>query len=138
MDTGRTDAWPRSISSASGDVRSEARAAFWTDSTREAVKRPMPKLRVDFQEGFAGQDVVLRAAGRERFRGPLKTRMQTGLAALVELTEPAARVALEIDVSGSSPLQFDVQLDRDTYVCISRDARGGLTHEMVFDPPGYL
>lgn len=99
----------------------------------------MYTLRVDLQEGFTGQVVVVRVAGRERYRAATKTRLQTGLAALVELSVPAGPLEIEIELVGSPDVRrVPLEIERDTYVCVSLDSRSSLTQTIVYDPPGYL
>lgn len=99
----------------------------------------MPTLRVDFQEGFTGQEAVVRVDGRERFRAHVKTRLQTGLAALVNLSDLAGPVSVDVELPSTGTVhRVDIPLNEDTYLCVTREPDGALTHALVFDPPGYL
>ncbi len=99
----------------------------------------MHTLRVDLQEGFTGQEVVVRIAGRERYRESVKTRLQTGLAALVEFSVPTGQLDLEIELAQSHEVRrIPLAIERDTYVCVSLDSRSALTHTVAHEPPGYL
>lgn len=57
----------------------------------------MGGLRIDLQEGFSGDEVVIKLDGDELYRAHPTTRMQTGFADRVE-TEAAAPVELEIEL----------------------------------------
>ena len=59
----------------------------------------MPTLTIDLQEGFAGDEVIVRVNGREVVRRPgVKTKRMLGLAQSLEVPVPDGAVSLEIEV----------------------------------------
>lgn len=99
----------------------------------------MPILRIDLQEGFRGDKVVVRVNGKEVLQRAVKTRVQTGLAAIEQLDVAPGDITVEVElperrISGT----FHLQGGRDTYVGVSVSANGKLTHKTSLEPFGYL
>jgi hypothetical protein len=71
----------------------------------------MATLRIDFQDGFIDDSVVVRVGGQEVYRGAnLRTSRLLGFAHTVSADVPAGRVMVEVEVpsrelSGSAALQ---------------------------------
>ena len=98
----------------------------------------MPTLRVDLQEGFAGDTVQVRLNGKELLREPgVRTRLQTGLARLIE-TEAQGEATLEIAIE-ERQLRETIRLNvsSPTYVGVSVKGNG-LVHQVSGEPFGYL
>ena len=102
----------------------------------------MPELRVDLQEGFAGDLVVLQLNGDEVYRARPKTRLQTGLAELraFHIADPARPLLLEVQlpdlgVSRSFPCSFT---GNELYVGVNRDEHGAISFRSSQEPFGYL
>ena len=99
----------------------------------------MPTLRVDLQEGFDGDTVLVRLNGRQLLHEPgVRTRLQTGLARLVETEMPAGGAVLEVVLEERSlQLAIPLNIEAATYVGISVTT-DGLVHQISADPFGYL
>lgn len=73
----------------------------------------MATLRIDFQDGFTDDSVVVRVGDQEIYRGAsLRTSRLLGFAHTVSAQVPAGRVMVEVDVpsrglSGSAALQVE-------------------------------
>lgn len=100
----------------------------------------MPLLHIALQEGFTGDEVVLRIDGREVFRKPdVKTRTQIGRAATHE--EQVSNGPLSVDVSlprRKLQLAISLQIARDTYLGVSISPEGKLQHVVAHEPFGYV
>ena len=64
----------------------------------------MPQLKVDLQEGFAGELVILRLDGKELWRASPTTRTQIGLAETrtFEVRATADRALFEVEIPSRS------------------------------------
>lgn len=61
----------------------------------------MPQLQIHLQEGFVDDDVVIRIDGHEEAReSGVRTRMQTGMARIIELFVGDTTVEVGVDVPG--------------------------------------
>jgi len=80
----------------------------------------MPVLKVDLQEGFTGETVVLRLNGDEVYRGAPKTRMQIGLAVSKSFDLPPQHLELEVTtpLSGASE-SLELDLFQDSFVKVN-------------------
>ena len=59
----------------------------------------MPTLTIDLQDGFAGDEVIVRLNGREVSRlTDVRTKRTLGLAKSLEVTAPDGPVTLEIEI----------------------------------------
>ena len=105
----------------------------------------MPKLRVDFQEGFTGDEVVVEIDGREVFRKEnVRTDMRIGRA----ITQPGRAVYHEAELPEGShtitirlPRQsiskdIDVAPADKTYLGVSVEGHE-ITHIISNTPMGY-
>lgn len=100
----------------------------------------MPLLHTALQEGFAGDEVVLRIGGREVFHEPrVTTRTQIGLAATNEAQVPAGPVTVEVSLPGRK-LNFTVplQVTQDIYLGVSVTPEGKIRHVVAHEPFGYV
>jgi hypothetical protein len=94
-------------------IEKDARAGFPTYSTLEFecgkspapsvlpanVAATMPKLTIDLQDGFSGDEVIVRVNGQEVARpAGVKTKRMLGLAQSLDVSVPAGPVSLEIDL----------------------------------------
>jgi hypothetical protein len=98
----------------------------------------MPTLRIDFQDGFADDSVVVRVGGREVYRGDnLRTSRLLGFAHSVSADVPAGRVMVEVDVP-SREISGTAALDVDSaaYLGISI-ADDGISFQPSGGPFGY-
>ena len=63
----------------------------------------MPTLTIDLQDGFTGEDVIVRVNGREVSRlSGVHTKRMLGLAKSFEVAAPEGAVTLEIEVPGKA------------------------------------
>jgi hypothetical protein len=98
----------------------------------------MARLRIDFQDGFNDDSVVVRVGGQEVYRGDnLRTSRLLGFAHTVSADVPAGRVMVEVDVptrdiSGTAALQ----VDDAAYLGVSI-AEDGITFHPSGGPFGY-
>lgn len=99
----------------------------------------MPMLKVDLQEGFAGETVVLLLNGSEVYRGAPKTRTQIGLAESLSFDLPPQRLTLEVimPLSGVSA-SLDLNLFQDLYVGVTLSPDGVLSLRSSLEPFGYV
>lgn len=99
----------------------------------------MPTLKVDLQEGFSGETVVLRLNGKEVYRGSPKTRMQIGLADSQSFDLPAQPLTLEVvlPLSGVSK-SVDVDLLQGLYVGVTLSSDGVISLHSSLEPFGYV
>lgn len=98
----------------------------------------MPTLCVDLQDGFDGDDVVVRVAGREVYRNPdVHTLTVISRADSFTANVPAGSVTVEVEVP-SRHLQHQVVLDsaRTPYLGVSLSG-STLTHRVASEPFGY-
>ena len=100
----------------------------------------MPLLHVHLQDGFVGEPVVIRLAGRTLSeKSHVRTRPQLGLAENFELDLPAGHHTLEVtlperDQTDTIPLD----LDRELHLGITIDPDGSLRHRTSEGTFGYL
>lgn len=97
-------------------------------------------LHTALQEGFSGDEVVVRIDGREVFhRSGVKTRTQIGRAATHEENVPAGAVAVEISLPARKlGLRLPLQLTQDTYLGVSLTPEGQIAHVLSHEPFGYV
>ncbi len=100
----------------------------------------MPLLHTALQEGFAGDAVVLRVNGREVFhREGVQTRRQIGLAATHEEQLPAGPITIEVSLPERQLTEIlPLSLSHDTYLGVSVNPQGKLTHVISREPFGYV
>lgn len=98
----------------------------------------MATLRIDFQDGFTDDSVVVRVGGQEVYRGDnLRTSRLLGFAHTVTADVPPGRVMVEVDVpsrdiSGAAALQ----VEDSAYLGVSI-AEDGITFQPSGGPFGY-
>ena len=99
----------------------------------------MPTLKVDLQEGFSGDTILLLLNGREVYRGNPKTRMQIGLADSRSYDLPAQNLTLEVaaPVSGISK-SLGIDLSHDVYVGVTLSQDGVISMRSSTEPFGYV
>jgi hypothetical protein len=100
----------------------------------------MPLLHTALQEGFSGDEVVLRLDGREVFhRSGVKTRTQLGLAATHEASVPSGAVSVEVSLPARNlHLRLPLQITEDTYLGVSITPEGEIQHVVTHEPFGYV
>lgn len=100
----------------------------------------MPLFHTALQEGFAGDEVVLRIGGREVFHQPnVKTRTQIGLAASHESQVPAGPLSVEVSLPRRNlQLTLPLQIAKDTFLGVSVSPDGKLQHVVAHEPFGYV
>ena len=68
-------------------------------SYTDNVASTMPRLSIDLQDGFAGDEVIVRVNGKEvARRSAVRTKRMLGLADSLEVPVPGGAVALEIEL----------------------------------------
>ena len=99
----------------------------------------MPTLKVDLQEGFSGETVVILLNGREVYRNVAKTRTQIGLADSRSFDLPPQHLTLEVTIplSGVSE-SLDLDLLQDAYVGVTVLSDGAISLRSSSEPFGYL
>ena len=100
----------------------------------------MPLLHTALQEGFSGDEVVIRLGSREVFHQTgVTTRTQIGLATTHEMQVPAGPVSVDILLPARRlNLSLPLQVAQDTYVGISVSPAGQLEHVVSHEPFGYV
>jgi hypothetical protein len=100
----------------------------------------MPKLHIDFQEGFEKDHAVVYVDGQEAFqKTDLTTRLQIGRAHSVDLEVEGKPIEVRIVLPGKG-LSKTIRTDpsRPTYLGISITSQGELALEISPKPFGYL
>ena len=99
----------------------------------------MPMLKVDLQEGFSGETVLLLLNGSEGYRGAPKTRTQIGLADSRSFDLPPQHLTLEVTtpLSGASE-SLDLDLVQDVYVGVTLSSDGAISLRSSLKPFGYV
>ncbi|HJL15573.1 MAG TPA: hypothetical protein RMH99_07960 [Sandaracinaceae bacterium LLY-WYZ-13_1] len=89
----------------------------------------MAKLTIDLREGFDDDEVVVRVADREVFRGRVSTRMQLGLAHRVE-TDVVGPATVTVALGGATR---SLEVDPEATPFVGADAGGG---DLALRPQG--
>jgi hypothetical protein len=99
----------------------------------------MPTLKIDLQEGFSGEAIVLHLNGSEVYRGTPRTRTQIGLANSQSFDLPPQRLTIEVQrpLSGVSE-SLELELFQDLYVGVSLLSDGGISLRSSLEPFGYV
>jgi len=81
----------------------------------------MPTLRIDLQDGFQDDDVVVKVDGEERLRqAGMTTKKVLGLAGSVTVDVPEGKRSIELSVPGRGVTkQVDVDTQTTTHVGLS-------------------
>ncbi len=99
----------------------------------------MPVLKVDLQEGFSGETVVLLLNGTEVYRGAPKTRTQIGLAESRSFELPPQHLRLEATLPRSGVSRsLELDLIQDCYVGVTLSPDGGISLRPSSEPFGYV
>ena len=98
----------------------------------------MPGLRVDLQDGFDGDEVVVRVAGKEVYRDDdVRTLTVIGRAATFTADVPAGTVAVDIELPRRG-LEHRVVLDAAETPNLGVSVSGTmLKHRVASEPFGY-
>ncbi len=98
----------------------------------------MPTLTIDLQEGFEGEEVVVRVDGKEAARrGGVRTKRMLGLADSLEVEVPAGTAAVEIAVPAKNlSKKVEVRPEETPYLGVSLS--GGEINLLPYPEPfGY-
>lgn len=100
----------------------------------------MGELRVSLEEGFSGDDVTVRIAGKTAFKAPeLRTRLQIGLADQFTVDVPDGDVDVTIEVPDRGIHHHrNVPVNGSTYVGISVGEMGDVEMRTSSEPFGYV
>ena len=99
----------------------------------------MPTLKIDLQEGFTGELVVLRINGQEVFRASPKTRMQIGLADSRTFDLPPQEHLIELELPETDSTKIlKVNLLQDRHIGVSLDQNKSISLKESLEPFGYL
>lgn len=99
----------------------------------------MPMLKVDLQEGFSGETVVVLLNGQEVYRGTPKTRMQISRADSRSFDLPPQHLTLEVAVPRSGVSQsLELDLFQDVYVGVTLSPEGAISLRSSSEPFGYV
>jgi len=100
----------------------------------------MGQLRIDLQEGFAGDTVIVLLDGKELFQeANLRTRLQIGLAKSIAAEADQALANIEIRlVEREVSAAFVVDTSQPAFVGVSVEPGGGLAHRVSREPFGYV
>lgn len=81
----------------------------------------MAKLGIDLQDGFEGDEVIVKIDGEERFRrSDVTTKRVLGLAANAKFEVPDGAVSVEICVPNRGiETRLELDVSGDTYVGVS-------------------
>jgi hypothetical protein len=99
----------------------------------------MPTLKIDLQDDFAGETVVLRLNGNEVYRGAPRTRRQIGLAESRSFIVPAQHITVEVAIPQSGVSKsLDLDVFRDMYVGVKFSPEKELLLHSSSEPFGYV
>jgi len=100
----------------------------------------MPLLHVAFKDGFDNDEVVVRVNGAEVFRrAGVSTKNQISYADAFETDVAAGRTDVDVEVvTKRQHASIPLPIREATYVGVSLDLNGRLTHEVSAQPFGYL
>ena len=88
----------------------------------------MPILKIDLQEVFSGETIVLLMNGREIYRGTPRTRMQIGLAESRSFNLPQQQLTLKAEMPASdASASIDLDLSDDLYVGVHLSPEGRIS-----------
>ncbi len=98
----------------------------------------MPTLRIDLQEGFDGDDVILRVDGEECLhRQDVRTKRTLGVAGNVKVEVEAGARTLQIELPGRGVTR-DIPLDVQGRLYVGLSLRDGEVDALIRDKPfGY-
>lgn len=93
----------------------------------------MPTLQLDLREGFDGDLVTVRVAGREVYRNPdLRTNYSVGIADRLHLDIPVGRVEVEVTLPESGVHRTVTHDSSDPRaLAFALDPHGKLTHQEI-------
>lgn len=99
----------------------------------------MALLRIDLQEGFEDETVVIKVAGKEAFRkSNVRTKLQIGLADSFETTIEDGPVTVEIALpSKNLSEEIEVQGSTAAYLGVSV-IEGKIEHRISHEQFGYV
>lgn len=100
----------------------------------------MPTLQVHLREGFEGERVVVVVGDRTVLDAPdVRTRMQLGLAQIVEAEVPDAPTTVRVEVPGRArTCTLTVDPGRTPTIGVSIDARGEIDAVPTAETLGYV
>ena len=100
----------------------------------------MSVLRINLQEGFTNDTVVVWANGQEVFnKTGVKTRLQIGLAGAFEVDVPESSVDIQIALPLKNVSEsFELQVSEPVHLGVSITHEGRITHRVSQEPFGYL
>ncbi len=100
----------------------------------------MPTLHVHLREGFEGERVVVTVGDRLAFDEPsVRTRMQLGLAKMLDVEVPDGRVPVHIDLPGRARTRtVAVDAAATPYLGVSVDASGDIDATPSAELLGYV
>lgn len=99
----------------------------------------MGTLHLALEEGFTGDDVVVRVNGDEVFRKRVQTRWQISLADSFDLELRDGRFRVEVEVpSRAAATALDVDVTEEVWVGVSVDADNDLKPRVSGKPFGYV
>ena len=100
----------------------------------------MTQLKIDLQEGFHEDTVILRAGGQEITKAAgVTTRVQTGLARSLEIEVPESAESIEIEVpTRGEKATVDLDRSKPMFVGVSLSQEGRLKSRVSATPFGYL
>jgi hypothetical protein len=98
----------------------------------------MPTLRIDLQDGFAADSIIVRVDDREVYRGEdVTTSRLLGFAHTVSAEVPRGRVPVVVEVpSRGMSGATTVDIDGEAYLGVSVSA-GGVAFQASSGPFGY-
>lgn len=96
-------------------------------------------LHIALEDGFTGDDVIVRVDGHEVVRPQVQTRWQIGLADSFELEsdDRSCHVEVEVPARGAATA-LDVEADDEIWLGVSISADGDLTPRVSPEPFGYV
>jgi hypothetical protein len=123
------------VLSGAGGYRSERQAPL-----PRSKETKMAIFRIDLQEGFRNDVVVIRVDGKEVFnKTGVETNLAIALADSVELNIPEGTVKVEVAVPSRNLSESVTVVVKDpTYLAFSIAARGKIMHKTSREPFPYM
>ena len=100
----------------------------------------MPTIHVHFQEGFDGDEAIVRLGGRSERLADLRTRHQIGRAGRLDLESQPGPVEIEVEITNlrlKRTIPVQVPADGDAHVGISIENRREISSKVSNEPFRY-
>ena len=101
----------------------------------------MPQLRIDLQEGFTGDLVIMRFDGKEIYRASPRTKLQIGLAEVctIDVPDSTRRLSLDVEIpTRGASASYGFVPSGDLSVGVSLEPNGVISFRTSLEAFGYV